>query len=75
MAEINICGIKISEDKCKGCGLCIFFCPAKHLEISCRLNKKGIKPAKVKDGTKCSGCGFCFQVCPDCCIEVYAEDR
>jgi 2-oxoglutarate ferredoxin oxidoreductase subunit delta len=75
MAEVSLCKVEIAQDKCKGCELCVCFCPVKHLEISCTLNKKGIKPAKVKESAKCTGCGFCFLICPEACIEIYAEDR
>jgi 2-oxoglutarate ferredoxin oxidoreductase subunit delta len=73
MAEVNFLEVEIAQDKCKGCELCVFFCPVKHLEISSHINKKGIKPAKIKESTKCTGCGFCFLICPDSCIEVYEE--
>jgi len=63
--------VTIKEDKCKGCGLCIVYCPVKHLEFSTKLNKKGVKFAKAKKINKCIGCGFCFHMCPECCIEVY----
>jgi 2-oxoglutarate ferredoxin oxidoreductase subunit delta len=63
----------INKDKCKGCQLCIYFCPAKHLELSSQLNKRGITPAKLKENNKCTGCGFCFLICPDSCIEIYEE--
>ncbi|MFA5008820.1 MAG: 4Fe-4S binding protein [Candidatus Omnitrophota bacterium] len=65
--------ISIAKDKCKGCQLCVFFCPSKNLILSQDLNKKGIKYAKVKDAAKCTGCGMCFLVCPDCCIEIREE--
>jgi len=65
--------ISIDKEKCKGCQLCVFFCPSKNLILSDDLNKKGIKSAKVKDVSICSGCGLCFLVCPDCCIEIYEK--
>jgi 2-oxoglutarate ferredoxin oxidoreductase subunit delta len=65
--------VKIDKDKCKGCQLCIMYCPASHLEFSSELNKRGLKYAQIKRATKCTGCGFCFLVCPECCIEVYTE--
>lgn len=65
MAEVDI---KI--DKCKGCELCIFYCPTKHLELSNTLNRRGVKFAKIKNKTDCIGCGFCFIMCPDACIEI-----
>jgi len=64
------CEIEIKKDKCKGCQLCIFYCPLRHLELSSQLNKKGVRFAKIKEGSKCTGCGFCFLICPDNCIEI-----
>ncbi|MCM8819246.1 MAG: 4Fe-4S binding protein [Candidatus Omnitrophica bacterium] len=66
MAEVII-----EKDKCKGCQLCIFYCPTKKIVLSSELNKKGIKFAKPTDNINCIGCGFCFVVCPDNCIEIY----
>lgn len=63
--------LKIKKDKCKGCKLCIFYCPLKSLEFSSVLNKRGVEFANFKKGAKCSGCGFCFLICPDSCIEIY----
>jgi 2-oxoglutarate ferredoxin oxidoreductase subunit delta len=63
--------VKIAKDRCKGCKLCIFYCPAEVLEFSSQLNKRGVKFAKVKKKAKCTGCGFCFLVCPETCIEIY----
>jgi len=65
--------VKIDKNKCKGCQLCIFYCPTKHLELSSDLNKKGVTFAKIKKDSKCIGCGFCFYLCPEVCIEVYEE--
>jgi 2-oxoglutarate ferredoxin oxidoreductase subunit delta len=69
MAEVTI-----KKDKCKGCYLCILYCPTKHLTISSQLNKRGVSFAALKEGTRCAGCGFCFLVCPESCIEVYDQN-
>ncbi len=60
--------VHIIEDRCKGCGFCIEFCPKEVLEVSEEFNVKGFHPPKVKDGTKCVLCGFCEVVCPDFAI-------
>ena len=61
---------KIDKNRCKGCGLCIVFCPKDVIEWDKKLNKKGIIPAVYK-GKGCVGCGFCAIMCPDACIEIY----
>lgn len=62
--------VKIKKDICKGCQLCVFNCPAKHLELASSINKKGVPFAQVKSQTKCTGCGCCFYICPEQCIEI-----
>jgi len=62
--------VKIFREKCKGCGLCVKFCPRGILELDKKINIQGYNPAIVIDEDKCSGCGFCFLVCPDVGIEV-----
>jgi 2-oxoglutarate ferredoxin oxidoreductase subunit delta len=62
--------VKIDKDKCKGCGLCIVYCPLKSLQFSSSLNKRGVKFAEFKKDAKCSGCKFCSLICPDNCLEV-----
>ena len=34
--------INIDQERCKGCALCIEFCPKKIIYLSNRLNAKGI---------------------------------
>ncbi len=68
-------GIQIKEEKCKGCQICINFCPRGVLGISKKINKKGFHPVEVIHKEKCSGCGICFLVCPDVAIEIYNEPR
>lgn len=56
---------KISEDSCKGCGLCIPACPKKLLNFSEKLNKLGYKPIANSDVGICTACGACAKMCPD----------
>jgi len=35
----------VDEDRCKGCGLCVEFCPFGHLRIDEHLNVSGYHPA------------------------------
>ncbi len=69
----KVSGFKVfvKKDKCKSCGLCLLYCPAKCLLFSKNFNKKGVKFVKKKKDKDCSGCGNCFLICPDACIEIY----
>jgi len=66
--------IKVDEDLCKGCNLCITFCPQKVLERSEKLNKKGVFPPKVVREDNCVKCHLCELICPDFAIAVIEED-
>jgi len=62
--------ISIDPERCKGCGLCIEFCPKKLIVISDRLNMKGYFVAAFEDGKECTGCATCAVMCPEVAIEV-----
>lgn len=63
--------IKIDRDKCKGCMLCVEFCPKKIIFKSKKLNKRGVYTVEIQNLNECSGCAMCAIICPDVCIEVY----
>jgi 2-oxoglutarate ferredoxin oxidoreductase subunit delta len=63
--------IKIDRRRCKGCLLCIAFCPKGSISTDKDLNSRGVKPARFIDKGMCVGCALCAVICPDCCIEVY----
>ena len=59
------------SDLCKGCGLCVAFCPKGLLVLAQdKINAKGHHPAEITDQEKCIGCAFCATMCPDCIIKV-----
>ena len=63
--------VTFNEEKCKGCGLCVTFCPRHILQMApVRINAKGYHPAHVTDQAACIGCAFCATMCPDCVITV-----
>jgi 2-oxoglutarate ferredoxin oxidoreductase subunit delta len=58
-------------DKCKGCGICVAFCPVKILYLDkASLNKNGYNIIKMTDSEKCIGCAQCATMCPDSVISV-----
>jgi 2-oxoglutarate ferredoxin oxidoreductase subunit delta len=62
--------VTINREKCKGCLLCVGVCAKGLIEVDAKLNKRGIKPVKLKEGAECLGCTFCALICPGCCIEI-----
>jgi 2-oxoglutarate ferredoxin oxidoreductase subunit delta len=63
--------VVFSEDRCKGCELCIQVCPKGIVKLRTnRLNSKGFHPAGVDEMDRCIGCAFCAIICPDSVIEV-----
>lgn len=67
--------ISFDYEKCKGCSLCVHFCPPKILVIDNSINQKGYNLIKVTEPDKCIGCAFCAIMCPDSVITVYREAR
>lgn len=57
----------ITRQWCKGCGICVEFCPKKVLD----LDKE--EKVFVKYPEKCIGCRMCEYRCPDLAIEVLVE--
>ncbi|MDO9528468.1 MAG: ferredoxin family protein [Syntrophales bacterium] len=60
--------VHILEDRCKGCGYCIEFCPRQVLKVSSRFNKKGYHPPVVKKADACVNCHYCEIICPEFAI-------
>lgn len=56
--------LRVIEEWCKGCGICVAFCPKNVLEME---NDKVI----ISDLDKCIKCGLCELRCPD--YAIYLE--
>eukprot|EP01029_Cantina_marsupialis_P018095 TRINITY_DN412450_c0_g1_i1.p1 TRINITY_DN412450_c0_g1~~TRINITY_DN412450_c0_g1_i1.p1 ORF type:complete len:127 (-),score=8.96 TRINITY_DN412450_c0_g1_i1:77-457(-) len=54
----------VYPDWCKGCGLCVAFCPGKVLELNALGKADVVRPEE------CINCGFCELHCPDFAIAV-----
>lgn len=59
--------IYITKELCKGCNICVHFCPKGVLEL------KEFK-VDVKDAGKCTACMMCELRCPDFAISVDVEE-
>lgn len=60
--------IRVIEDRCKGCGFCVEYCPNDVLVLSEKFNIKGYHPPVVQKPDRCVDCGFCRMICPEFAI-------
>ena len=58
-----VSGIKINTAWCKGCSICVAFCPKKVLEVK---NGKVV----IENGEACIHCKLCQYRCPDFAIFI-----
>lgn len=64
----------ISEEICKGCGLCIAVCPRHAMGLAKHTNARGFHPAALLCLEKCTACAQCAIMCPDSCIKILKCD-
>ena len=62
--------VYLIPERCKGCEICVQFCPQDVLCISEERNEKGylIPMVAVGKETECVNCEFCTLVCPEFAI-------
>ena len=68
MAKKILRELIIDRVRCKGCGICVHFCPKDVLVLD-EEDK-----ASVMTPSACIACGMCELYCPDLAIEVIADD-
>ena len=57
--------VHIHKERCKGCGLCIEFCPRTVLAEAEEYNAKGYHPPYVIQEGQCVNCQVCILICPE----------
>ena len=68
--------VTIEVDRCKGCSICVEFCPKDILVLATdSFNAKGHRPIEVTVMEECTGCAICAVVCPDVVFTVYREPK
>ena len=69
MAKKKLKELVINRDWCKGCGICISFCPKSVLELDNQDKAFAVRPED------CICCNLCELRCPDLAIEVITEQE
>ena len=58
--------LEINKVWCKGCGICVAFCPKNVLNLA-----KG--KAEIVNEDECLRCGICENLCPDFAVYLIEE--
>jgi 2-oxoglutarate ferredoxin oxidoreductase subunit delta len=69
MAKDKLKELLINTEWCKGCGICVEFCPQKVLELN-QLDKA--VAVRLED---CIACRLCELRCPDLAVKVIVEGQ
>ena len=67
MAKKRLKDHRIDREWCKGCGICVAFCPKNVLELD---HEEKAVAARLED---CIACRMCELRCPDLAVEVDIE--
>jgi 2-oxoglutarate ferredoxin oxidoreductase subunit delta len=68
--------VYIIPNRCKGCNLCIHFCPCHVLQESVDINAKGYHYPELISAKEaaCVHCDFCTLICPEFAIYTLEVD-
>ena len=67
MAKEQLKEHQINREWCKGCGICVAFCPKQVLELDEQDKAVAVRPED------CIACKLCELRCPDLAIEIVTE--
>jgi 2-oxoglutarate ferredoxin oxidoreductase subunit delta len=61
--------LEINTEWCKGCGICVAFCPKQVWELNLKDKAEAVR------AENCIACGLCALRCPDLAIEVLTTPK
>ncbi len=65
--------ISIITQRCKGCEICVTYCPRAVLRLASSSNAKGYHYPQVERADACVACGLCQIMCPEFAIFVQEQ--
>jgi len=66
--------VEIDKKLCKGCYICVRYCPMGVFAESEEIGELGYNLARVAFPEKCTGCKLCLLYCPDLATAVEEEE-
>jgi 2-oxoglutarate ferredoxin oxidoreductase subunit delta len=60
--------VVVIKERCKGCDLCVHYCPYDFLKLSKAFNAKGYHYPEPVEAAACIDCQFCESICPEFAI-------
>jgi ferredoxin len=69
--------LKIDEEKCIGCGVCIHVCPNSVLKLVVNeILGPDLKKfyCKISEPEKCTNCGRCVEECPSGALSISRDN-
>lgn len=67
--------IYVDSNLCKGCGICVEFCPRRVFKLKEDLSESGVHLAVATEEEKCTLCHLCELYCPDFAIAVVERGK
>lgn len=67
--------IKIDENRCKGCLLCIEECKRNEIREGIKINRSGYLVVEFVNSGKCNACTRCSIICPEAAIEIFVLEE
>lgn len=68
--------VRVRDDECKGCAVCVSVCPRSCLVMSGKLNAMGYEYVRFTEGERCTACALCFLSCPEPgALMVFSEEE
>ena len=65
--------VHVNDALCKGCNLCVEFCPRRVFEPSSEVGRRGYFIPVTARAAECTGCMFCEHLCPELAITIVAD--